>query len=71
MPSDKSITRSIIYEHTRQLAANDKSKSTLDRKRIQQAAASESRLMELNRSRRMLLVNAMRLRPIIKPFPDD
>ena len=71
MPSDHRITHSIIYEHTRRLAANDKSKSTLNRKKNQPAAVSESRLKEFNRSRRLLLIDALKLWPMVKPMPDD
>lgn len=71
MPSDDKITHSIICEHTRQLAAHDKSKPTLNRKWNQQTATSKSRLKEFNRSRRMLLVNALRLRRMVNALPDD
>jgi len=71
MASDDKIAHSIICEHTRLLAAHDKSKSTMNRKGDQQVVTSESRLKEFNRSRRMLLANALRLRRMVKALPDD
>ena len=71
MTSADKVTHSIICEHTRKLAAHDKSTSTINRKRDQQAITAESRLKEFNRSRRMLLANALRLRRMVKASPDD
>jgi len=71
MASDDKITHSIICEHTRNLAAHDKSTSVLNRKMDQQAATAEARLKEVNRSRRMLLDHALRLRRMVKALPDD
>lgn len=71
MASDEKIAHSIICEHTRKLAAHDQSKSTMNRKRDQQVVTSEIRLKEFNRSRRMLLANALRLRSMVKSLQDD
>lgn len=71
MASDDKITHSIICEHTRRLAAHDKSTSNLKRKMDQQTATAEARLKEFNRSRRMLLAHALRLRRMVKALPDD
>ena len=70
MATDHKITNSIICEHTRQLAAHDKAKPGKKESRQQPAATTESRLKEVNRSRRMLLVNALRLRRTVKGLPD-
>ena len=69
MANDHKTTNSIICEHTRQLAAYDKAKPDLKGKR-QPKVSSESRLKEVNRSRRMLLINALRLRRMVKALPD-
>jgi hypothetical protein len=71
MTSDDKITHSIICEHTRKLAAHDKSTSPVNRKVVQQKVTVESRLKEFNRSRRMLLANALRLKRTVKGLPDD
>ena len=71
MASDDKITHSIICEHTRKLAAHDKSTSTLKHKMDQQAATAESRLKEFNRSRRMLLAHSLKLKRMVKALPDD
>lgn len=71
MASDDKLTHSIICEHTRQVAIHDKSKSTIDRKRDWHAVSSEMRLKEFNRSRHMLLANALRLRSMAKALPED
>ena len=70
MATDHKIIHSIICEHTRLLAAYDKAKPGRKGDRQQQKAASESRLKEVNRSRRMLLVNALRRRRMLKALPD-
>jgi len=71
MASDDKITHSIICEHTRKLAAHDKSTSNPNRKMNQQTATAETRLKEFNRSRRLLLAHALRLRRMVKALPDD
>jgi hypothetical protein len=71
MTSDDKITHSILCEHTRKLAAHDKSTSTINRKRDQQAVTAESRLKEFNRSRRLLLAHGLKLRRKVKGLPDD
>jgi hypothetical protein len=70
MSIDHKITHSIICEHTRQLAAHDKAKPDIKGEKQPQKASSESRLKEVNRSRRMLLANALRLRRMVKALPD-
>ena len=70
MAADHKTTNSIICEHTRQLAAHDKAKPGLKLNGQQQADFSESRLKDVNRSRRMLLANALRLRRMVKALPD-
>lgn len=69
MANDHKTTNSIICEHTRQLAAYDKAKPDVKRE-TQQKVSSESRLKDINRSRRMLLINALRLRRMVKGLPD-
>ena len=71
MASDDKISHSIICEHTRQVAIHDKSKSSINRKKDRHAFSSELRLKEFNRSRRMLLANAIRLRRMVKALPED
>ena len=71
MTSDDKITYSFICEHTRQVAIHDKSKSAINREKAWHAVSSEIRLKEFNRSRRMLLANALRLRNMVKGFPED
>ena len=69
MASDHKTTNSIICEHTRQLAAYDKAKPD-SKTETQQKVSAESRLKEVNRSRRMLLINALKLRRMVKGLPD-
>ncbi len=71
MTSDDIITYSFICEHTRQVAIHDKSKSAINRKKAWHAVSSEIRLEEFNRSRHMLLANALRLRSMVKALPED
>ena len=71
MASDNKITNSIICEHTRQVANHDNAKPTPDRKREQHDISSELRIKEFNRSRRLLLANALRLQRMVKALPDD
>ena len=74
MASDDKLTHSIICEHTRRLAAHDKSGSIgsiKNRKIDQQAVTTEASLKEVNRSRRMLLAHALKLRRKVKGLPDD
>ena len=71
MTSDDNIAHSIICEHTRNLAAHDKSTSSINRKMDRPSAASESRLKEFNRSRRMLMFSTLRLRRLVELLPDD
>ena len=70
MAIDHKTTHSIICEHTRQLAAHDKAKPVIRGNGKQSPASCESRLKEVNRSRRMLLVDALRLRGMVKALPD-
>ena len=71
MATDDKITSSIICEHTRQVASHDNAKPVADRKREQRDLSTEIRRKEFNRSRRMLLANALRLRRTVKALPDD
>ena len=71
MASDDKIAHSIICEHTRKLAAHDKSTSPVNRKEVQKEVTAESRLKEFNRSRRILLAHALRLKRMVKALPDD
>ena len=71
MAKDHKITNSIICEHTRQVATHDNAKSARDRKSRQHDISSELRIKEFNRSRRLLLANALRLRRMVKALPDD
>jgi hypothetical protein len=71
MARDDKITHSIICEHTRKLAAHDKSTSIINRKIKQRAATAEARLKEFNRSRPMLLAQGLKLRRRAKGLPDD
>ena len=71
MASDEKITHSIICEHTRQVATHDNAKPGANQKRKVQDFDSEVRIKEFNRSRRLLLANALRLRQMVKAFPDD
>jgi hypothetical protein len=71
MASDHKITSSIICEHTRQVATHDNAKPAPDPKGEQHDISTELRLKEFNRSRRMLLANALRLRQMVKAIPDD
>jgi hypothetical protein len=71
MASDDKIAHSIICEHTRRVATHDNAKPAADRKRKQNDFSSELRIKEFNRSRRLLLANALRLRRKINSLPDD
>ena len=71
MASDEKITHSIICEHTRQVATHDNAKPVANQKRKVQDFDSEVRIKEFNRSRRLLLANALRLRQMVKALPDD
>ena len=71
MASDKKIAHSIICEHTRQVATHDNAKPVANRKRKVHAFDSEIRIKEFNRSRRLLLANALRLRKMVNALPDD
>ena len=71
MASDEKITHSIICEHTRQVATHDNAKPVTNQKRKVQDFDSEVRIKEFNRSRRLLLANALRLRQKVKALPDD
>ncbi len=71
MASDEKISHSIICEHTRQVATHDNARSVAKRKRKGPDFDSEVRLKEFNRSRRLLLANALRLRQMVKALPDD
>jgi len=71
MASDDKIAHSIICEHTRRVATHDNAKPTADRKRKHNDFSSERRIKEFNRSRRLLLANALRLRRKIKSLPED
>ena len=71
MASDEKITHSIICEHTRQLATHDNAKPAADRKKEAPKFDSEARIKEFNRSRRLLLAYALRLRQMVKGLPDD
>jgi hypothetical protein len=71
MANDHKLTNSIICEHTRQVATHDNAKPARDRKRMQHDISSELRIKEFNRSRRLLLANALRLRRMVKALPDD
>jgi hypothetical protein len=70
MASDDRITNSIICEHTRQLAIHDNAKPAKDRQRQSYDISSELRIKEFNRSRRLLLASALRLRRMVKALPD-
>ena len=70
MATDHKTTHSIICEHTRQLAAHDKSKPGTKGNDQQPLAAPESRLKEFNRSRRVMLADALRLRRMFKGLSD-
>ena len=70
MANDDKITHSIICEHTRQVATHDSAKPAADSKKKQLDLSTENRLKEFNRSRRLLLVNALRLRQMVKALPD-
>lgn len=71
MTYDDKIAHSIICEHTRKLAAHDKSTSPGNPKMGRQAATAKSRLKEFNRSRRVLLADALRSKRMVKGLPDD
>jgi hypothetical protein len=71
MTSDDKITHSIICEHTRRLAAHDKSTSPVNRKMVQQKVTVASRLKEFNRSRRVLLANGLSLKRTVTGLPDN
>lgn len=71
MATDHKITNSIICEHTRQVAAHDNAKPAADRKKMQHDISGELRIKEFNRSRRLLLVNALQLKRMVKALPDD
>ena len=71
MATDHKITDSIICEHTRQVATHDNAKPAPDRKKVQHDISAELRIKEFNRSRRLLLANALRLQRMVKALPDD
>ena len=71
MAPDEKITHSIICEHTRQVATHDNAKPVPNQKRKVEDFDSEVRIKEFNRSRRLLLANALRLRQLVKASPDD
>ena len=71
MASDEKITHSIICEHTRRVATHDNARPVANQKRKVQDFDSEVRIREFNRSRRLLLANALRLRQMVKALPDD
>ena len=71
MTYDDKIAHSIICEHTRKLVAHDKSTSPGNPKMGRQAATAESRLKEFNRSRRMLLADALSSKRMVKALPDE
>jgi len=71
MATDHKITDSIICEHTRQVATHDNAKPASDRKKMQHDISAELRIKEYNRSRRLLLANALRLQRMVKALPDD
>jgi hypothetical protein len=71
MRYDDKIAHSIICEHTRKLAAHDKSTSPGNPKIGWPAATAESRLKEFNRSRRMLLADALESKRMVNGLPDE
>jgi hypothetical protein len=71
MGFDEKIRHSIICEHTRKVATHVDTRSSDKHKKDCHAVSSKQRLKEFNRSRRMLLAKAIRLRRIVKSLPDD
>jgi hypothetical protein len=71
MAYDDKITHSFICEHTRQVAVHDRFKKALNRKKAWHMLSSAIRSKEFNRSRHMLLTNALRRRRMAKVFRED
>ena len=71
MAHDDKITRSFICEHTRQVAVHDRFKPASNRKKAWHMLSSTIRSKEFNRSRHMLLANALRLRSMAKVLRED
>jgi hypothetical protein len=71
MAYDDKIAHSFICEHTRRVAVHDRFKPALNRKKAWHMLSSAIRSKELNRSRHMLLANALRLRRMAKVSGED